>query len=81
MYRYPLPTLTCLFRAVERVAGSFLGAAHLSRTNLVAYEDLTRSLARVGFTGDQIRRIDRWLTSQRYARAGAVAQVIQLLHG
>jgi hypothetical protein len=79
MYRYPLPTLTCLFRAAERVDGSFLGVAHLSRTNMVAYEDLTRSLARVGFTGDEIRRIDQWLTTQRYDSAGDALQRILAL--
>ena len=79
MYRYPLPVLTCLFRAVERVEGPFLGATYLSRTNLVAYEDFSRSLARCGFSGAEIRQIDDWLTRPRYPSARAAYERIREL--
>ncbi|MGH3661314.1 MAG: hypothetical protein ACRDTQ_05590 [Micromonosporaceae bacterium] len=80
MYRYPLPLLTCLFRTSEHIEGSFLGADYLSRVNLVAYEDLTRSLARIGFSGEEVRRIDNWLTGATYANAAESLQRISELN-
>ncbi len=58
---------------------SFLGATHLSRTNIVAYEDFTRSLARVGFTGSEIWLLDAWLTATEFDTAAEALRRIRQL--
>jgi hypothetical protein len=62
MYRYPLPTLTCLFRCCEKLEGWQPSRPYSRPVSLMATEDFDRSLTRLGFRGRQIRRIDEWLT-------------------
>jgi hypothetical protein len=80
MYRYPLPNLTCLFRCCARIEGSFLQYGYLTSTNMMATEDLDRSLARLGFKGSDLRQIDDWLTTPVYPDAAEALRRIRGLH-
>jgi hypothetical protein len=79
MYRYPLPTLTSLFRCCERIQGSFLEVGYLPRTSVMAAEDLDRSLVRLGFRGTELRLIDNWLRAQAYPSAAEALRRIRSL--
>lgn len=80
MYRYPLPNLTCLFRCCAQIEGSFLRHGYLTGTNMVATEDLDRSLTRLGFKGSEIRQIDDWLTTPVYPSAAEALRRVCRLH-
>lgn len=80
MYRYQLPNLTCLFRCCAQIEGSFLRHGYLTGTNMVATEDLDRSLSRLGFKGPELRLIDNWLTAPVYPSAAEALRRIGGLH-
>jgi len=80
MFRYPLPNLTCLYRCCDRIDGSFLQLSYVSRANMVADVDFSRSLERIGLNWEEIQRIDAWLKGvDRYSSAASALRRINRL--
>lgn len=79
LYRYPLPTLTCLFYCCTHVSGTFLSTGYLPSVSMVATEDLARSLSRLGFPSRDIDKIKTWLVAQSYdSVAKALSRIREL---
>jgi hypothetical protein len=79
MWRYRLPSLTCLYSCCDRIEGSFLGASYLPAVSIVAGVDFTRTLERIGFTWAQASEILAWLTARRFPTAAdALAEIDRL---
>jgi len=82
LYRYPLPTLTCMFRCCEKLDGWKRNGSYSRHVSLMAAEDFDRSLTRLGFRGREIRRIDEWLIGQgrRYPDAATALRTVLALN-
>jgi hypothetical protein len=82
LYRYPLPTLTCLFRCCEKLDGWRRNGSYSRPVSLMAAEDFDRSLTRLGFRGREIRRIDAWLIGRgrRYPDAATALRTVLALN-